>query len=43
MNVPQCYIDNIKNMYEEIVTSIRSIGGTSNEFSVIIGLTKDHP
>ncbi|KAL5580203.1 hypothetical protein UlMin_012645 [Ulmus minor] len=31
--VSQCYVDIIKDMYEDTVTSVRSVGGMSNEFS----------
>ena len=37
-NVPQCYFDIIKDMYEGAVTSVRSVGGISKEFSVTVGL-----
>src|SRR5436190_16466633 len=37
-NVLQCYIDIIKDMYEGAVTSVRSVGGISKEFSVTVGL-----
>ena len=36
--VSQCYVDIIKDMYEGAVTSVRSVGGMSSEFSVSVGL-----
>ena len=39
-NVPQCYIDIIKDMYEGAVTCVRSVGGISKEFSVTVGTSR---
>ncbi|KAL5564904.1 hypothetical protein UlMin_028068 [Ulmus minor] len=36
--VSHCYVDIIKDMYEGAATSVRSVGGMSNEFSVSVGL-----
>src|SRR3954464_10950450 len=37
-NMPQFYIDIIKDMYEGAVTSVRSVGGISKEFPVTVGV-----
>jgi len=42
-NVVHCYIDIIKDIYKGAVTSVRSVGEISKEFSIIIGLPKGQP
>ena len=36
--VPIKYIDIIKDMYDRVVANVRTCGGITNDFSIIIGL-----
>lgn len=36
--MPKYYVNIIKDMYDRAVTSVRSVGGVSGEFPVLVGL-----
>ena len=39
--VPIKYIDIIKDMYNEVVTNVRTCGGITSDFSIMIGLHQE--
>ena len=39
--VPLKYVSIIRDMYERVVTNVRTCGGLTNEFSITIGVHKD--